>query len=133
MTIKIVVMKKFISANWYKIMMGTSLLITSVAFLIYSVSSAVAKDSGNNNSKIISPAGNTTILVRLPEDQLDKIIPKNEDGSINIRLSEEQMKALAAPTLQNVNIERIGGGLAGYVEHGNVNLLGTCTSKDIIN
>jgi hypothetical protein len=128
-------MKEFLSTSWYKIMMGTSVLITSTALLIYSVSSAVAKDPVRYNPTYISPQSNAPVFVRLSDDQIDKIIPKNEDGSINIRLSEVQMKALSAQDVQKVDIQQIRGvmvGVIGSSENSNdVNLLGTATSTEV--
>jgi hypothetical protein len=35
-------MKKFVSENWYKLMIGSSLLIVSFGFMVHSLSTAMA-------------------------------------------------------------------------------------------
>jgi hypothetical protein len=42
-------MKKFVSENWYKLMIGTSLLMASFGFMVYAVSPAKASESKINN------------------------------------------------------------------------------------
>ncbi len=74
-------MKNFVKENWYKLMTGTSLLIFSVGFLIYTVTPAYSKgESSDNNYK-------TSIQV-----------PVNEDGSINVKLSPEQINEIKSST-----------------------------------
>ena len=35
--------------------------------------------------------------MKLSDEQLDKIIPKNKDGSINVIIADRQVKILATP------------------------------------
>jgi hypothetical protein len=42
-------MKNFVSENWYKLMIGTSLLMTSFGFMVYTISPARASESKINN------------------------------------------------------------------------------------
>ena len=69
-------MKNQIIQNVFKLMLGTSALLVSVAFFIRTISPVQA--SGN------------VIL----NDQPSVQVPLNEDGSINVKLSEEQLKEL---------------------------------------
>jgi hypothetical protein len=77
-------MKNFVKENWYKLMVGSSLFIFSVGFFINSVSPAYSSntDKTNNSLKV------------LPNNQKVIQVPVNEDGSVNVKLSEEQMKEL---------------------------------------
>ena len=68
---------KFLKENWFKLMTGTSMLVISFAFLLYAVSPSYANYNGN------SPSNNDYALV-----------PLNKDGSINIKISEEQMSEM---------------------------------------
>lgn len=45
-------MKAFIKENWYKLMTGTSMLITALAFLIFSTTQAKADGSYKSESSI---------------------------------------------------------------------------------
>ena len=65
-------------------MIGSSLFIFSVGFLINSVSPvySINTDKTNNSLKV------------LPNNQKVIQVPVNEDGSVNVKLSEEQMKEL---------------------------------------
>ncbi len=98
-------------------MVGTSLVIASFGFLVYSVTSASAKklDGSNVNSNYRSIPINDdgSISVKFSDEQLNKIIPKNADGSINIKLSEDQLKALSPSAIQSVNIAEVNGNTAG--------------------
>ena len=99
-------MKKFVSENWYKLMIGSSLLMASFGFMVHSVSPAMADDNSqklnvNSNYKLVPTNADGSINVKLSDEQLDKIIPKNEDGSINIRTAEG--------TTMDVNIETLRG------------------------
>ena len=76
-------------------MTGTAMLIFACGFFIYAVSPSYASYNGN------SPSNNDYALV-----------PLNKDGSINIKISEEQMSEMTAT--QDVNIEEIGGGYVAY-------------------
>jgi len=102
-------MKKFVSENWYKLMIGSSLLMASFGFMVHSVSPAMADDNNqkfnvNSNYKLVPTNADGSINVKLSNEQLDKIIPKNEDGSINITLSEKQINKLAPAAGQPVYI-----------------------------
>jgi hypothetical protein len=80
-------MKKFVSENWYKLMIGSSLLMASFGFMVHSVSPAMADD---RNQKL-----NVNSNYRL--------VPTNADGSINVKLSDEQVSKMSTPTgLQRV-------------------------------
>lgn len=100
-------MKKFVSENWYKLMIGSSLLMASFGFMVYAVSPAMA-DNGkenfnlNSNYKMVQTNADGSINVKLSDEQLDKIIPKNEDGSISIKPMPG--------SVMDVNIDNIGGG-----------------------
>ena len=99
-------MKNFVSENWYKLMIGSSLLMASFGFMIYAVSPAMA-DKGkenfnlNSNYKLIPTNADGSINVKLSDEQLDKIIPKNEDGSINVRN--------APNSVMDINLSKIDG------------------------
>ena len=100
-------MKKFVSENWYKLMIGSSLLMASFGFMVHSVSPAMAdgnnqKFNVNSNYKLVPTNADGSINVKLSDEQLDKIIPKNEDGSITIRP--------LPGSVMDVNIDNIGGG-----------------------
>ena len=82
---------KFLKENWFKLMTGTSMLVISFAFLLYAVSPSYANYNGN------SPSNNDYALV-----------PLNKDGSIDIKISEEQMSEMTAT--QDINIAEIKGG-----------------------
>jgi hypothetical protein len=69
-------MKNQIIQNVFKLMLGTSALLVSVAFFIRTISPVQA-------------SGNLTSI-----DQPSVQVPLNEDGSINVKLSEEQLKEL---------------------------------------
>ena len=71
-------MKNFISENWYKLMIGSSCMMFSFGVLIHSIS-----PSYGNNPNINSV-----------------VIPLNEDGSLDIRLSDDPI---------NINIQEIDG------------------------
>ena len=79
-------MKNFLKENWYKLMIGSSLFIFSVGFFINSVSPVYSITDNTNNS-----------LKVLPNNQKVIQVPVNEDGSVNVKLSEEQMKEIREP------------------------------------
>jgi hypothetical protein len=112
-------MKKFVSENWYKLMIGSSLLMASFGFMVHSISPALA-DNGKEqinlspNYKLVPTNNDGSINVKLSEEQLDKIIPKNADGSINIMLTEKQINKLAPAEIQSVNIQQVAGYLVSY-------------------
>ena len=99
-------MKKFVSENWYKLMIGSSLLMASFGFMVHSVSPAMADSNNqklnvNSNYKLVPTNADGSINVKLSHEQLDKIIPKNEDGSINIKM--------APNAIMDVNVSKIDG------------------------
>lgn len=106
-------MKDFITQNWYKLMIGSSLLMASFGFMVYSVSPAIANDTNsqlrNSNYRLIPVNDDGSISVKLSDEQLNKIVPKNEDGSINIKLSKQQLSALTQNAVQDINVKNIGG------------------------
>jgi hypothetical protein len=105
-------MKNFVSENWYKLMIGSSLLMASFGFMVHSVSPAMADDNNqkfnvNSNYRLVPTNVDGSINVKLSDEQLDKIIPKNEDGSINVKM--------APNAVMDINLEQIGGtGVAWY-------------------
>jgi hypothetical protein len=106
-------MKKFISENWYKLMIGSSMLMASFGFMVHSVSPAMSDDNNkklnmNSNYRLVSTNADGSINVKLSDEQLDKIIPKNEDGSINVKMSQN--------SIMDVNLLRIDGRQVGWVE-----------------
>ena len=94
---------KFLKENWFKLMTGTSMLVFSFAFLMYAVSPSYA-----NYTKEETPSKSDYALV-----------PLNKDGSINIKISEEQLKEIKPPAIQSVNLQTIRGGLIGRVGNSN--------------
>jgi len=106
-------MKKFVSENWYKLMIGSSFLMASFGFMVHSVSPAMADDNNqkfnvNSNYKLVPTNADGSINVKLSDEQLNKIIPKNEDGSINVRN--------APNSAMSINIQEIGGREACWSE-----------------
>ena len=71
---------KFLKENWYKLMTGSAMLIFACGFFIYAVSPSYA-----NYTKEETPSKSDYALV-----------PLNKDGSINIKISEEQMSEMTA-------------------------------------
>ncbi len=122
-------MKKFVSENWYKLMIGSSLLMASFGFMVHSVSPAMADDNSkklnvNSNYKLVPTNSDGSINVKLSDQQLDKIIPKNEDGSINVKM--------APNAVIDVNLTQLRGYGIGTVDAGNGNrglLVGTCSGS----
>jgi hypothetical protein len=121
-------MKKFVSENWYKLMIGSSLLMASFGFMVHSVSPAMADDNNqklnvNSNYKLVPTNADGSINVKLSDEQLDKIIPKNEDGSINVKM--------APNAIMDVNISQIRGEWASYISAsgGRGLLVGTCSNS----
>ena len=99
-------MKKFVSENWFKFMIGSSLLMASFGFMVHSVTPAMAYDGKdkfniNSNYKLVPTNIDGSINVKLSDEQLDKIIPKNADGSINVKM--------APNAVVDVNIQEISG------------------------
>ena len=106
-------MKKFVSENWYKLMIGSSLLMASFGFMVQSVSPAMADDNNqkfnvNSNYRLVPTNADGSINVKLSDEQLNKIIPKNEDGSLNVRM---------APNAEmDINLTAIEGRDVSYKE-----------------
>lgn len=99
-------MKKFVSENWYKLMIGSSLSMASFGFMVHSISPAMAESNNNKfnlnyNYKLVPTNADGSINVKLSDEQLDKIIPKNTDGSINIKMSPN--------AIMDINLIQIGG------------------------
>ncbi len=108
-------MKKFVSENWYKMMIGSSLLMASFGFMVHSVTPAMADSNNqkfnvNSDYKLVPTNVDGSINVKLSDEQLDKIIPKNADGSINVKNAPNSAMA--------INIEEIRGMKAGYTQNG---------------
>ena len=87
---------KFLKENWYKLMTGTAMLIFACGFFIYAVSPSYA-----NYTKEETPSKSDYALV-----------PLNKDGSINIKISEEQMSEMTAT--QDINIAAINGAVDAH-------------------
>jgi hypothetical protein len=99
-------MKNFVRENWYKLMIGSSLFIFSVGFFINSVSPVYSSntDKTNNSLKV------------LPNNQKVIQVPVNEDGSVSVKLSEEQMKELKSkPSLSEYDVFGCGDGIYQYL------------------
>jgi hypothetical protein len=78
--------------------------MASFGFMVHSVSPAMANDNNqklnvNSNYKLVPTNADGSINVKLSNEQLDKIIPKNADGSINIKM--------APNAIMDVNIKKI--------------------------
>ena len=116
-------MKNFINENWYKLMIGSSLLMASFGFMVYSVSPAIAginKDNLNFNSnyRLISTNADGSINVKLSDEQIDKIIPKKADGCISVKISPN--------TIIDVNLSKIDGISPLWVKAQGKATLGIC-------
>ena len=48
-------MKKFVSENWYKLMIGSSLLMASFGFMVHSISPSFASSNIKNNGYKLTP------------------------------------------------------------------------------
>ncbi len=81
-------MKNFVKENWYKLMIGSSLFIFSVGFLIQSVTPAYSKPETRDNINKASIQ-----------------VPINEDGSINVKLSPEQINEIKS---SSGSLQKIG-------------------------
>ena len=86
-------MKNFLKENWFRLMTGTSMLVFSFSFLLYSIGPSYATETEK-----VAPSNNDYAIV-----------PVNADGSISIKLSEEQLNAIKPPAVQSVNIAEISG------------------------
>jgi hypothetical protein len=102
-------MKNFVKENWYKLMIGSSLFIFSVGFFINSVSPVYSSYSDKNNNSIKV----------LPNNQKLIQVPVNEDGSVNVKLSEKQMTELKSkPNGTNGYVDN--NGYLYFVDNGNI-------------
>jgi hypothetical protein len=106
-------MKDFVKENWYKLMIGSSMMMASFGFMVHSVSPAMSDDNNqkfnvNSNYGLVPTNADGSINVKLSDEQLDKIIPKNEDGSINVKMS--------ANAIMNVNLSQIRGKTVGLLQ-----------------
>ncbi len=97
-------MKNFVKENWYKLMIGSSLFIFSVGFFINSVSPVYSSNTDKNNNS----------LKVLPNNQKVIQVPVNADGSVNVKLSEEQMKDLKSKPSKAAFGDVIGCGTGIY-------------------
>lgn len=88
-------MKHFIKTNWYKMMIGTSCLMASFSFLINTISPARATVNNTNSSEY-------------------RTVPLNSDGTLTVKLSDEQLKMIIPPPIQSINIEQVRGKSAAY-------------------
>jgi hypothetical protein len=87
-------------------MIGSSLFMASFGFMVHSITPAMADNSKESvkpisNYKLIPTNADGSINVKLSDDQIKKIIPKNEDGSINVKLNSNG--------IVDVNLRQIGG------------------------
>ncbi len=98
---------KFLKENWYKLMTGTAMLIFACGFFIYAVSPSYA-----NYTKEETPSKSDYALV-----------PLNKDGSINIKISEEQLNEIKPPASTNCVYLRSDEWVLYYVQ-AEPNLLG---------
>jgi hypothetical protein len=122
-------MKSFLLTNWYKLFIGSSCLMVSFGFMIFSVNNVIAKETVIKNYKMVPVNADGSVSVKLSDEQLNKIIPKNEDGSINIKLNKEQLNLLSPAAIQSVNIEQVRGKAAKFTDDSNGNtalIVGTC-------
>jgi hypothetical protein len=120
-------MKKFVSENWYKLMIGSSLLMASFGLMMNSLSPAIAGDSNqnlnvNSNYKIVPTNADGSINVKLSDEQLDKIMPKNADGSINVKMSPNAVLDVNLTELRGAPVMFFNGN-----EGQNGMIVGTCT------
>ena len=83
-------MKKFLSENWYKLMTGTSMLVFSFGFLIYAVSPTYANNSNKKEKQKVEKTNTVNV-------------PVNKDGSVNIKLSDEQIELLKPPATMDAH------------------------------
>jgi hypothetical protein len=100
-------MKYFVKENWYKLMIGSSLFIFSVGFFINSVSPVYSSysDKTKNSLKV------------LPNKQKVIQVPVNDDGSVNVKLSEEQMKELKSIPMDKTPLVKSSGSYFQFVVH----------------
>ena len=109
-------MKKFLSENWYKLLIGSSFFMASFGFMVQSISPVMAggsneKSQVHSNYRLIQTNADGSINVKLSDEQLNKIIPKNEDGSIHVKFDQSE--------ILSVNLRQIGGTRVAWYEMGN--------------
>ena len=85
-------------------MIGSSMFIFSVGFFINSVSPVYSSNSDKTNNS----------LKVLPNNQKVIQVPVNEDGSVNVKLSEEQMKELKSKPSEWSEGDLVGCGSGIY-------------------
>ena len=69
-------MKKFISQNWYKMMLGTSCLMASFGFMIYAINPSYASQKEKLTFKSTKELKNQEAqTIKLNEEQLEKLRP----------------------------------------------------------
>jgi hypothetical protein len=86
---------------------------------VYSVSPALADDFNvNSNYKMVPTNADGSINVKLSDEQLNKIIPKNADGSISVRN--------APNSSMDINIQQVGGTTSGICKKGSYAALYVC-------
>lgn len=61
-------MKAFVKENWYKLMIGTSMMMASFGFMVYAISPAYSnseleKSEMNNEVKLNAPVGTNGVIV----------------------------------------------------------------------
>ena len=56
-------MKTFVKENWYKLMVGTSMLMVSFGFMIYAISPAYSNSENNTSSSPITPQGTNGVIL----------------------------------------------------------------------
>ena len=88
-------MKNFLKENWFKLMTGTSMLVFSFAFLLYAVSPSYANYTNEET----------------PSKSDYALVPLNKDGSINIKISEEQLNEIKPPAIQSISLDDFDFGL----------------------
>ena len=87
-------------------MIGTSLLVASFGFMFRSISPAMA-DSGNEkanfntNYKFVPTNPDGSINVKLSDEQVVKIIPRNADGSINVKMTPNAVLEVNNQSIEN--------------------------------
>ena len=94
---------KFLKENWYKLMTGTAMLIFACGFFINTVGPSYASQTVNS-----------------PSNKDYALVPLNKDGSIDIKISEEQLeKLIPAPMNKIGDYWYIGTGSGIYYTRGN--------------
>lgn len=56
-------MKTFVKENWYKLMVGSSMMMASFGFMIYAISPAYSNSENNNSTIPNSPQGTNGVIV----------------------------------------------------------------------